>query len=701
MIEVGLGVPIAGIVVAALLALWVWSSGRRAEARVLRARERQARREADAVQHRQAFLADASRRLAHSLDYVTTLREVKALGVPILGDTCDVYLSDAADAATPPAEVQQALATGQSQLVDAPPTLVVPLVARDQTLGALCLARSAPGPHYTPEDRSLAEDLADRCALAIDNARLYEAAQEEIAERQQVVAALRDSQQRYRHLVDNANDIVYRTDATGHFTYVNPVVQRLLGFPPDEIIGRHYLDLVAPAQRRAVGRFYARQLAESFPATNYEFKVVAKDGSEHWLDQNVQLVVRDDRVVGVQAIARDVTERKQAELDLATLTRIIDRERARLSAIVSSMSDGLIMLDDEGRIGYCNSQAARAFGVQPDQLLQKTALDAFRQIQDALENAPAFWSDWEKALAEVGQHPKFEASVAGSPRMNLQVQLFPVSARAGEHLGVGILIRDVTAERELARAKDDLVAMVSHELASPATNLVGYAELLADGAYSEVERKQMLETMVEEGRRLTTIIRDFLEIRRLERRGLALAPRPTDLGGLLEHAARVAMADVEHRFVLELPVALPPVKADPDRIQQVVANLVSNAQKYTPSGGRVRLSARVLDDAVEVSVEDEGLGVPLEAQPYLFEKFYRVEHADRGQIQGTGLGLAIAKDIVEGHGGMIGADSKGPGHGSRFWFTVPLASHRPSSLPGGITGSDVAQAQTARAALNR
>jgi CheY-like chemotaxis protein len=168
---------------------------------------------------------------------------------------------------------------------------------------------------------------------------------------------------------------------------------------------------------------------------------------------------------------------------------------------------------------------------------------------------------------------------------------------------------------------------------------------------------------------------------------------------LLDHAATVARSDTTHPLVLDIPEALPCVEVDPSRVQQVLANLVSNAQKYTPSGGQVRLSARVLTHSIEVSVADQGLGIPAEALPRLFDKFYRVETIDRRTIRGTGLGLAIAKELIEANGGQIGVESAGPGSGSRFWFTVPLAED-PGSNPAKAWPTDGPGAQSSAAPVH-
>jgi signal transduction histidine kinase/ActR/RegA family two-component response regulator len=232
---------------------------------------------------------------------------------------------------------------------------------------------------------------------------------------------------------------------------------------------------------------------------------------------------------------------------------------------------------------------------------------------------------------------------------------------------------ETAAERELARSKDELVAMVSHELASPVTNLVAYAELLATQDHPAPERQEMLTTMVLEGRRLTALIHEFLDVRRLETGRFDLTPRPTDLLALLNHAATIAKRDVDHPLKVDLPATLPLVNADAGRVQQILANLLSNARKYTPTGCEIRLGARELDGAVEVYVADKGLGIPAEALPRLFEKFYRVPGEDRRGTQGTGLGLAVTRDLIEAQGGQIGIESAGRGQGSRFWFTLPLA----------------------------
>jgi len=179
------------------------------------------------------------------------------------------------------------------------------------------------------------------------------------------------------------------------------------------------------------------------------------------------------------------------------------------------------------------------------------------------------------------------------------------------------IIAETAVERELARTKAELVAMVTHELASPATNLVAYAELLATHDHPESEQQEMLATMVLEGQRMTAIIQDFLDVLRLESGRVELATRPTNLLALLEHAATIAKRDADHRLRVDLPATLSLVQADPGRVQQILANLLSNARKYTPAGREIRLGARQVVGAVEVYVADDGDSLYTPALLYL------------------------------------------------------------------------------------
>jgi PAS domain S-box-containing protein len=236
------------------------------------------------------------------------------------------------------------------------------------------------------------------------------------------------------------------------------------------------------------------------------------------------------------------------------------------------------------------------------------------------------------------------------------------------------------ASAELNRVKDELISMVSHELRTPLASLVGFTELLQSREYAKAQRKHYLDVMLREGRRLTSLINDFLDLQRMEGGAQMLNLGPADLGALVHRAVTTAGEDLRTPIKVELDDHLGLVIADPDRILQVLTNLLSNARKYSPEGGEIRVFAQVADQVVEVSVQDQGLGIPSEARAHLFERFFRIDRGDHHEIRGTGLGLSITQRIIEGHGGKVGVESEGPGKGSRFYFTLALA---PSSSTTG------------------
>jgi PAS domain S-box-containing protein len=231
----------------------------------------------------------------------------------------------------------------------------------------------------------------------------------------------------------------------------------------------------------------------------------------------------------------------------------------------------------------------------------------------------------------------------------------------------------------LSRAKDELVSMVSHELRTPLASIVGFAELMVSRELTEAQRKEYLGVMLQEGRRLTSLINDFLDLQRMEGGHQALNVAPADLSALITRAVKLGGDNTSTPIEVRLPDDMPLVMVDSDAILRVLANFMSNARKYSPNGGAIVIGAGVEGDMAEIYVQDHGLGIPREALPRIFRRFYRVDTPDRRQIKGTGLGLSISKRIVESHGGKITARSEGVGKGSLFLFTVPLARERSQS----------------------
>jgi signal transduction histidine kinase len=227
--------------------------------------------------------------------------------------------------------------------------------------------------------------------------------------------------------------------------------------------------------------------------------------------------------------------------------------------------------------------------------------------------------------------------------------------------------------RESERLKSELVSIVSHELRTPLASVLGFTSLLLTRDVEPEDQRRYLEIIDAQGRRLSSLLNDFLDVERLEEGQLELARELIDIKTVVGEQARLfAGQSSKHKVDVVLPPRPLPVRGDPNRLAQVVANLLSNAIKYSPDGGTVEVVGEQTDGIVRISVRDEGLGIPDELQQRVFAKFFR-GNAGASGIQGSGLGLTIARSVVEAHGGQISFKSAS-GKGSVFWLELPIAA---------------------------
>jgi signal transduction histidine kinase len=230
------------------------------------------------------------------------------------------------------------------------------------------------------------------------------------------------------------------------------------------------------------------------------------------------------------------------------------------------------------------------------------------------------------------------------------------------------------------RARDQVLLSVVHELRTPLTQVVGYSELLSGRARPRraSEIGEMSAAIQGASSTMLRLMDDLVEATQVQADGFSLKTRPVDLGNLIQGAAvGIDVQHLSHRLTVDLPDHWLAASADPERVHQILANLLTNAINYSPGGGEIVIRARVLGERVRVEIEDHGIGLTPEDQQQVFNRFYRAEGGRNLREQGSGLGLAIVKDLVEAHGGQVGVTSQ-LGVGSTFWFTLPAAD-KPSA----------------------
>lgn len=353
------------------------------------------------------------------------------------------------------------------------------------------------------------------------------------------------------------------------------------------------------------------------------------------------------------------------------------RERQQFEAIIEQSADGVMIVDGRWRITTFNRAMEQLSGWSREEAIGRPCAEVL-----AIKNAQGVnicLVDCPLQRRPIDQNPIIEGWVEGRDgrRRYVQSRYAPQRGPLGELVGAIANVRDVTERKIEEEMQSTFFSVISHELKTPVSIIKGYAETLArtDATWDAATIADALQIIIEESDRLASQIQDLLDASRLQAGGLRLEMSDWGIQQLAAQVAERFAPQAGERFTFELriPADLPAVHADHERVREVLENLVSNAVKYSPEGGTIRISARIDGDRAVVSVADQGIGIAPDEQRKLFRRFYRVDNRLKRTTQGAGLGLFLARAIVEAHGGRIWVESQ-PGRGSRFSFTLPLAT---------------------------
>jgi len=539
-----------------------------------------------------------------------------------------------------------------------------------------------------------------------------------------------EAQERLAAIVENSQDAIISQDLTGQVRSWNKGAQDLFGYTPEEVIGSP-IEVIVPAELREDHRQSMQRLRSGEPVEYADTVRVRKDGTRLEVSSRIS-PIRDasGEVIGASKISHDVSERKRSERvlqlfsdagtvlsALADEASMIDR-LARLSVPLFADWCIVTMLDEQGRIkSVAQAHADPQKQAVLDELQARYPLDwhsASIGVSVLQSGQPELVSDVpESLLAAIARDASHRALIDRlAPRSMLTVPIVIrgrtvgtmqfVAAESGrrfvwDDIAVGVEFARRAAQaiensrlyeelKEAQRQKDDFLAMLAHELRNPlaAIQYANHIATVTGGAPPEAT-----ETIDRQVKNLSRLIDDLLDVSRITRDKIHLKKEAVD-GGLVARRAVASIRPVvegrKHAIAIDVSADPMPLVADATRLEQILVNLLNNAAKYTPEGGRIELRAFPNDGHAVFQIKDNGIGIPTESLPHVFELFTQVDKSlDRSQ-GGLGIGLTVVRRLAEMHGGSVMADSAGLGHGSEFTVRIPLSDEIPgegaASQPG-------------------
>jgi PAS domain S-box-containing protein len=527
---------------------------------------------------------------------------------------------------------------------------------------------------FARDDLELAQQVAGAARGALDRSRLFEAERtaaslsQQLARTGSLLSTELDPVAVLEAVVEEALELLGAgAAALAALVGEELVVTAAAGAGAEQVLGTR-----SPSTGWVAGDVVQSRIPVVYEDTASDESLVESDAllaAGHRAYLGVPLIVRDGVLHGVlsvyaaeprawreEEVQALVTLAASASVALsnAELYQRVAVEREQSVAILANVADGIVAVDRDGHVVLWNRAAEEITGVPAAEAIGRTTAQV---LQRDLESDGG-GTNRSIAIPRAGVDVWLSLSEA--------VMRDPTGAVAGRIFA----FRDISSEHVVEQMKSDFVSTVSVELRTPLTSIYGFAQTLLreDVAFGEPERRTFLEFIARESERLTAIVDALLNVARLDTGDLNVSLEATDVRRAVETALAAADDSGLHQLVAEVDDALA-AHADPDKLRQVLDQLVSNAVKYSPAGGTVVVSARKLDDAVEVVVADEGSGVPAAERERIFSKFYKAGDA---QGRGTGLGLFIAQGLVQEMGGRIWVDSE-EGKGARFAFVLPLA----------------------------
>ena len=335
----------------------------------------------------------------------------------------------------------------------------------------------------------------------------------------------------------------------------------------------------------------------------------------------------------------------------------VNRQKREIEAILLHMNDGILAFDEKGNIMHINPAAKKLLEIEKE----NTFDEIFKRFNANINMETIMYLDnWAEQKINIGEKT---------------INLFLASYKDENDLSSGIIavIQDITEHTKLDNMRKEFVADVSHELKTPITSIIGYADTLQDGEYDKETRQRFLSVISSEGRRMADLVSDLLTLSRYDNKKMKREVTEFDLGELAKKCQEKLELEIEKKkqnVECYVTADVPPIKADKNGIERVILNVLSNAIKYTPEQGNIKIYVGFVYNDAYIKIIDSGIGIPKEDIGRIFERFYRVDKARSREMGGTGLGLSIAKEIIEQNKGSIDVKSE-YGKGTEVVIRIP------------------------------
>lgn len=493
-------------------------------------------------------------------------------------------------------------------------------------------------------------------------------------------------------VVEGASFAIFSVDRDGTVTAWNAAAEAQYGIPAADVVGKPLPRLAPPGEPDALPAAIAGVLArECGGRLSARHRGAAGEPREMGINLS-PIRAANGEITGTSVTAIDLTELVVA---MAERERLAAQERAVLDAA----GEAMVLVSPDGELLTANRAFGQWFGIDEARLGGQPFSAVESALRRALTDPDAFLASFAASVPDPER--EFVAGLVQARPQSREIEATssPVRAADGRHIGRLLAMRDVSHEREVERAKTEFVSLVSHELRTPLTSIKGYTDLLLEeeGSTLDGEAREFLEIVGANADRLVTLVSGLLEMSRIEsgrvdpqREVLPLAP----LAAQVIASLRPQFEERTQAVALDAAPDLPPVWADPALVTQILTNLLSNANKYTPEGGRIAVRLARDGETVACAVSDTGIGMSPAEVEQVFTRFFRARNQTTMATRGTGLGMAITKSLVELQGGSIFVESA-PGIGSTFTVTLPLAAARtgaagaaartePTVVPGNI-----------------